>query len=79
MNNDDIYHEINIRELELGIHAATVGGNADVLESLEIREKKIRGADIERIARTKEEMAQEAARLRILFNHYDDIWNKPKI
>jgi bis(5'-adenosyl)-triphosphatase len=71
LNNDDIYQEINEKERELAL--ATARSNGDEQKFLELL-KKQKGPDIDRVARTEEDMAQEASRLRVLFEQYENIW-----
>jgi bis(5'-adenosyl)-triphosphatase len=70
MNNDDIYEVIDRKERDL---ARTLKDLATSSEPPTTRQK---GPDMERIARSHEEMAGEASELRPLFEHYDNIWQQ---
>ncbi len=73
MNNDDIYHDINQNELDMGVIAAKESNDGNLLETLQKKQK--RGVDFaDRNPRSKEEMAEEADILRPLFQHYENIW-----
>jgi bis(5'-adenosyl)-triphosphatase len=67
MNNDDIYGVIDRKERDLATEL-----NELATSGSQVRQ---RGPDIERVARPHEEMAKEAAEMRPLFKHYDNIWN----
>ncbi|KAJ3106694.1 hypothetical protein HDU97_005846 [Phlyctochytrium planicorne] len=60
LSNDDIYPEINRQEKELAKELDKKGGGPDAED---------------RPARTREEMAEEAGRLRKLFKSFEDIWS----
>lgn len=72
LNNDDIYQEINQKEIEMGIVAARESNNLELMAKLK---GKIKGADIDRLPREQSDMAREAHSLRVLFDHYDNIWD----
>ncbi|OAJ44939.1 hypothetical protein BDEG_28117 [Batrachochytrium dendrobatidis JEL423] len=75
MNNDDIYPEIQRKELELALETARNAGDSSTVANIEHRMKPFSGPDAEdRPPRTLDDMAVESGSLRSMFKQYDDIW-----